>query len=63
MLILCRVTLSKATEAPIVYGPTAKTEFDSIITTDNQEFQIGKTKIKALHTLVTPWKHHLSTIR
>lgn len=42
--------LSKATGAPIVYGPTAKTDFESIIATDNQEFQIGKIKIKALHT-------------
>ncbi|MBU0940358.1 MAG: MBL fold metallo-hydrolase [Bacteroidetes bacterium] len=44
------IDLSKATKAPIVYGPTAKPEFDSIIATDNQEFQIGKIKIKALHT-------------
>jgi glyoxylase-like metal-dependent hydrolase (beta-lactamase superfamily II) len=44
------IDLSKATDAPIVYGPTAKTEFESIIATDNQEFQIGKIKIKALHT-------------
>ena len=44
------IDLSKATGAPIVYGPTAKPEFDSIIATDNQEFQIGKIKIKALHT-------------
>ena len=44
------IDLSKATDAPIVYGPTAKTEFKSIIATDNQEFQIGNIKIKALHT-------------
>ena len=44
------IDLSKATAAPIVYGPTARPEFDSIIATDNQEFQIGKIKIKALHT-------------
>ncbi|MBC5841095.1 MBL fold metallo-hydrolase [Flavobacterium sp. F-380] len=44
------IDLSKATAAPIVYGPTAKPEFDSIIAIDNQEFQIGKIKIKALHT-------------
>jgi len=42
--------LSKATGAPIVYGPTAKTDFESIIATDNQEFQIGNIKIKVLHT-------------
>lgn len=44
------VDLSKATGAPIIYGPTAIPEFESIIATDNQEFQIGKIKIKALHT-------------
>lgn len=44
------IDLSKATGAPIVYGPTAKPEFDTIIAMDNQEFQIGKIKIKALHT-------------
>lgn len=42
--------LSKKTEAPIVYGPTAKPEFDAIIAEDNQIFEIGKVKIKVLHT-------------
>jgi glyoxylase-like metal-dependent hydrolase (beta-lactamase superfamily II)/rhodanese-related sulfurtransferase len=42
--------LSKKTGAPIVYGPTAKPEFDSIIATDGQEFKIGKVTIKVLHT-------------
>ncbi|MFA9187788.1 MBL fold metallo-hydrolase [Flavobacterium sp. FBOR7N2.3] len=42
--------LSKETKAPIVYGPTAKPEFDAIIATDGQEFNIGKITIKALHT-------------
>jgi len=42
--------LSKKTDAPIVYGPTAKPEFDAIIATDNQIFEIGKIKIKVLHT-------------
>jgi hydroxyacylglutathione hydrolase len=44
------VDLSKETGAAIVYGPTAKPEFEAIIATDNQEFTIGKIKIKALHT-------------
>lgn len=42
--------LSKATGAPIVYGPTAQPEFEAIIATDNQVFEIGKIKIKVLHT-------------
>lgn len=42
--------LSKKTDAPIVYGPTAKPEFEAIIAEDNQIFEIGKVKIKALHT-------------
>lgn len=42
--------LSKATGAPIVYGATAQPEFDAIIATDNQVFEIGNIKIKALHT-------------
>jgi len=42
--------LSKKTNAPIVYGPTAKPEFDAIIAEDNQIFEIGKIKIKVLHT-------------
>ena len=42
--------LSNKTGAPIVYGPTAKPEFDAIIAEDNQIFEIGKIKIKVLHT-------------
>jgi hydroxyacylglutathione hydrolase len=42
--------LSKATNAPIVYGPTAKPSFDAIIAEDNQIFELGKIKIKVLHT-------------
>jgi hydroxyacylglutathione hydrolase len=42
--------LSKKTGAPIVYGPMAKPEFDAIIATDNQIFQIGDIQIKVLHT-------------
>ncbi|MET3537750.1 MBL fold metallo-hydrolase [Chryseobacterium limigenitum] len=42
--------LSKKTGAPIVYGPTANPNFEAIIAEDNQVFEIGKVKIKALHT-------------
>jgi len=42
--------LSKKTNAPIVYGPTAKPEFNAIIAKDNQVFEVGKIKIKVLHT-------------
>ncbi len=42
--------LSKKTNAPIVYGPTATPEFETIIATDNQVFEIGDIKIKVLHT-------------
>lgn len=42
--------LAKKTSAPIVYGPTATPEFDAIIATDNQIFEIGKIKIKVVHT-------------
>ena len=42
--------LSKKTDAPIVYGPTAKPEFEAIIAQDNQIFEIGKIRIKVLHT-------------
>ncbi|REH01030.1 MBL fold metallo-hydrolase [Flavobacterium aquicola] len=42
--------LSKETGASIVYGPTAKPEFEAIIATDNQLFEIGNIKIKVLHT-------------
>jgi len=44
------VDLSKKTNAPIVYGPTAKPEFNAIIAEDNQIFEVGKIKIKVLHT-------------
>lgn len=42
--------LAKSTGASIVYGPTAKAEFDFISATDNQEFKVGDITIKALHT-------------
>ncbi|WP_396199011.1 rhodanese-like domain-containing protein [Flavobacterium sp.] len=42
--------LSKQTGAKIVYGPTAKPEFDIISAEDNQIFEVGNIKIKVLHT-------------
>lgn len=42
--------LSRKTKAPIVYGPTAKPEFEAIIAEDNQVFKIGNITIKVLHT-------------
>lgn len=44
------VDLSKETEAKIVYGPTAKPEFEAIVAADNQIFEVGNIKIKVLHT-------------
>jgi len=42
--------LSKKTGASIVYGPNAKPEFEFISAKDNQIFEIGKIKIKVIHT-------------
>lgn len=42
--------LSQKTNAPIVYGPNANPTFESIIATDGQVFELGKIKIKVLHT-------------
>jgi hydroxyacylglutathione hydrolase len=42
--------LSKATNAPIVYGPNANPTFDFISAKDGQEFNIGNIKLKVLHT-------------
>lgn len=42
--------LSKKTGATIVYGPTAKPDFEALIATDGQILEVGKLKIKVLHT-------------
>ena len=42
--------LAAKTGGKIVYGPTAKTNFEAIIAEDNQEFKVGNYTIKALHT-------------
>ena len=44
------LTLSKATGAPIIYGPTAKPDFEAITAEDDQVFELGNVKIKVLHT-------------
>src|SRR5690554_683847 len=42
------VDLAKATGADIVFGPTAETEFNSIIAKDEQIFEFGDIKIKLI---------------
>lgn len=42
--------LSEKTGAPIVFGPNAQTGFEAHIATDGEEFQVGKVKIRVLHT-------------
>ena len=42
--------LADKTGASIVFGPTAKPNFEAIIATDHQEFSIGKYTIRAIHT-------------
>ncbi|BCY28920.1 MBL fold metallo-hydrolase [Flavobacterium okayamense] len=42
--------LAKKTGAQIVYGPTAKPNFDCIVAEDGQEFKIGNYTIKTIHT-------------
>ncbi|WDO12425.1 MBL fold metallo-hydrolase [Flavobacterium sp. WW92] len=42
--------LAKKSGGKIVYGPTAKPNFEAIIAEDGQEFKVGKYTIKAIHT-------------
>ncbi len=44
------VDLSRKTGAPIVYGPGAACEFECISAKDGELFELGKVKIKVLHT-------------
>ena len=44
------VDLAAKTGAKIVYGPNANPAFNAVIAQDNQVFEIGKVKIKVLHT-------------
>ena len=45
-----QVDLAKKTGATIVFGPGAKTEYDIHEGQDNEVFELGKLKIKLLHT-------------
>lgn len=42
--------LEKSTGAKIIYGPTAKPAFEATIANDDEIFDLGKIKIKVLHT-------------
>lgn len=44
------VSLAKATDAQIIYGPSAETSFEIINAQDGQEFMLGDVIIKAIHT-------------
>lgn len=44
------LTLSEKTGAPIVFGPTAKPNFDAMVTENHQILELGDAKIKVLHT-------------
>ena len=44
------IDLSKATGAPIIYGPETKTAFPVYIAKDNETFSLGNLTIKVLHT-------------
>lgn len=42
--------LAKKTGATIIFGPTAKPQFDALVAEDNQEFKVGDYTIKTIHT-------------
>ncbi len=44
------IDLAKATGASIVYGPTARPDFEAVVAEDGQEFQIGSLRLKVIHT-------------
>ena len=44
------VTLAEKTGAQIIYGPEAKTNFDSITAIDGQVYKLGNITITVLHT-------------
>jgi rhodanese-related sulfurtransferase/glyoxylase-like metal-dependent hydrolase (beta-lactamase superfamily II) len=44
------IDLARKSGATIVYGPTAKTEYQVHVAQDGEIFNLGKIKIKALHT-------------
>jgi len=44
------ISLAEKTGAKIVFGPTAKPDYEVIVAEDNQVFQLGDLQIKVLHT-------------
>ncbi len=44
------IDLAKKANAPIIYGPLAETNYDSISASDGEEFKIGKLTLRVLHT-------------
>jgi glyoxylase-like metal-dependent hydrolase (beta-lactamase superfamily II)/rhodanese-related sulfurtransferase len=44
------IDLAKKTGATIVFGPTAKPNYDVLVAKDGQVFELGDIKIKVLHT-------------
>lgn len=44
------VDLAKKAGAKIVYGPTAKPDYEIISAADGQTFEVGNCKVKAIHT-------------
>jgi glyoxylase-like metal-dependent hydrolase (beta-lactamase superfamily II)/rhodanese-related sulfurtransferase len=44
------IDLSKATSAPIIYGPGTKTSFPVYIAKDKEQFKLGNITIEVLHT-------------
>ena len=44
------LTLAQQTGAKIVFGPTAKPNFNCLVAEDNQEFKVGDVIIRLLHT-------------
>ncbi|MBX7240213.1 MAG: MBL fold metallo-hydrolase [Bacteroidia bacterium] len=44
------IDLAKATGAKIIYGPTAKPQFEAYIAKDGEEFKLGSLTIRVIHT-------------
>ncbi len=44
------LSLSKRTNAPIVFGPNANPSYKSIIAEDGEKFKIGKISLQLIHT-------------
>lgn len=42
--------LHQATGAPIIYGPLAEPDFESVLAQDQQKFPLGEVQIKTIHT-------------